>query len=135
MAAGVKAETGVVAASPGRLVPLIGDVDEVAVHGDADRLEATRVDRAALDPRKRAIRPDAQHRDLVASRVDRQQVAAVAADLKGTLRTDDGPGTLTARRERRAGSRRQRAVAVPVEGGDCVFAFGVVVDVDVSGHV
>src|SRR5256886_9756322 len=135
MAAGVKAETGVVAASPCCLVPLIGDVAEVVVRGDADRLEATRVDGAALDPCKRAIWPDAQHRDLVASRVDRQQVAAVAADLKGTLRTDDGPGTPTARRERRAGNRRQGAFAVPVESRDRVFAFGVVVDVDVPGHV
>ena len=127
----VEREAGVVAAAGAG----VGDIDEPVVDGDADRV---------LPPEETGLpaglshRPsDAQHRDLVAAGVDREQVAAVAAQLQRPLRGNRGPIAPPVPAPPTANGDPGIGVSVPsgmaVEAGDRVSGRTgrVVVDVDV----
>src|SRR5258708_19102800 len=75
MAAGVEREAGVVAVR--RPVALVGDVDQIAVYGDADWLDAARRDRPSAYSAQLAIGTDAQHGNLVAASIGGHQIDAV----------------------------------------------------------
>jgi hypothetical protein len=89
-------ETGVVAVR----VTGVGDVDEIAVDGDADRLAASRGDDTVPHERRAPVTVDAQHRDLIAAGVDGDQEPAVAGQLDGALRGQPRAVARAAGRER-----------------------------------
>src|SRR5437763_1138741 len=67
--AGVEREARVVAPR----VAGVRDVDELVVDGDAHRLVAVRRDGTGVDGVERAVRLDAQYRDLIAACIDGKQ--------------------------------------------------------------
>src|SRR5207237_10180422 len=108
----------------------IGNVDEVAVNGDADRGRAVRGHWTLVHEVERAGGLDPQDRDLVAGRVNGQDVAAIAGELDRAGRADGAAGPSAACVERRARRRAEAAIGVAIEPGDRVVAGGVVVDVE-----
>jgi hypothetical protein len=133
LAARVEREAGVVGACSA--VARVGDIDQVARDGDADRLDAVRREWASVHRTQSATVADAQHRDLVAAGVDGEQVASVAGHLECALRPNTLSGPRAARDEGRAVHGHQTPVGEPVEGADRVRSHGVVVHIDVSHHV
>src|SRR6266545_6184610 len=113
MPAAAQPEARVVAArGPG---PLVGNVDELPVHGDAYGLDSSRGHWAALGRGQCAVLTDAQHGDLVAAGVGGEQVTTIGGDLQRTLRAEDRPRPGAAGGERGAAHRCQGSVRVLVE--------------------
>ena len=84
----------------------VGHIDETIVLGDADGSCPARRHHAMRDRLQRAVVLDPQDRDLVASCIGRNYVAAVACHLDGALRRQPRSGACAARVERRPGQRR-----------------------------
>jgi hypothetical protein len=68
MAAGIEREAGVVAAA----VVSVSDVDQPSMHGDADWLDTARGN-GPPPTAQLTVGVDAQHRDLIAAGLDREQ--------------------------------------------------------------
>ena len=81
------------------------------------------------------LRSIAQHGDLVAARVDREQEPTIGAQLKRALRRCAFARAGAANRERRSRDRREGAVCVTVETGNGVDAGRVVVYVDLTDDI
>ena len=81
-------EAGVVAAAGTG----VGHVHQVAVNGDAVRQETAGGDHATGHEAERAVAVNPQYRDLVATRVNGEQVPAARRDLDRALRSQPGAG-------------------------------------------
>ena len=126
----IQPEAGVAAAA----IALVRHVDQ-AERGDRDahRRDPARGYRLA-DQHRHAVGGEAQHRDLVAAGVDRQQVPAVCSYLDRALGGQARAQARAAGAERRARERGERAVGVPGEPVDGIGRGGVAVDVGVTDH-